>query len=156
MGEAVMKAPPPGYLDASPEELGQLGLDQTMLTPDDSSFRAAVYKKDPLVWGEGAKPPYEVVFRGSTLAQEDWDNNFAQNADRESSYYQRAVGIGNKVNQANAVDDVQVVGHSLGGGLASAAQGGSGAVATTFNFAGLESANRGALFEGARPPASRR
>ena len=83
---ADLKAPPPGYLDASPEELGQLGLDQMMLTPDDSSFRAAVYKKDPLVWGDDAKPPYEVVFRGSTLAQEDWDNNFAQNADRESSY----------------------------------------------------------------------
>ena len=38
---------------------------------------------------------------------------------------------------AGAVHDVQLVGHSLGGGLASAAQGGSGALATTFNAAGL-------------------
>ena len=73
-----------------------------MLTPDDTAFRAAVYKKDPLVWGENAKPAYEVVFRGSTLAKEDWVNNFAQNANQESSYYQRAVDIGNKINQAGA------------------------------------------------------
>lgn len=134
---ADLKAPPPGYLDASADELGQLGLDQTMLTPKNTDFRAAVYKKDPLVWGDGAKPAYEVVFRGSTLAQEDWDNNFAQNADKESSYYQKAVEIGNALNQAKAIDEVQIVGHSLGGGLASAAQGGSGATATTFNSAGL-------------------
>ena len=132
-----LKVPPPGYLDASPEELGQLGLRQGMLTPEGTDFRAAVYKKDPLVWGEGAGPPYEVVFRGSTLVQEDWDNNFAQNADKESSYYEKAVGIGNAISEKDASENVQIVGHSLGGGLASAAQGGSGAVATTFNAAGL-------------------
>ena len=132
-----LKPPPPGYLEASSEDLQRLGLRQDMLTPDDTAFRAAVYKKDPLVWGENAKPAYEVVFRGSTLAKEDWVNNFAQSANQESSYYQRAVDIGNKINQAGASDDVHLVGHSLGGGLTSAAQGGSGATASTFNSAGL-------------------
>lgn len=133
----ALKAPPPGYLDSTSDELAQLGLDETMLKPKGTDFRAAVYKKDPLVWGEDAKPPYEVVFRGTTLSQEDWNNNFAQNADKESSYYKRAVGIGNAISEEGASDKVHIVGHSLGGGLATAAQGGSGASATTFNSAGL-------------------
>ena len=132
-----LKAPPSGFLDATPEELDRIGLKQNMLEPKGSQFRAAVYKKDPAVWGEAAKPAYEVVFRGSTLEQQDWDNNFAQNANKESSYYAQAVRIGNQISEADAVHDVQIVGHSLGGGLASAAQGGSGALATTFNAAGL-------------------
>ena len=132
-----LKPPPPGYLEAGPEELAKLGLRQDMLTPQGTSFRAAVYKKDPLVWGENPKPAFGVVFRGSTLAKEDWVNNFSQNANNESSYYQRAVDIGNKIGQAGAIDDVHLVGHSLGGGLTSAAQGGSGATASTFNSAGL-------------------
>ena len=132
-----LKAPPPGYLEVSPEELAELGLQQPLLTPDNTSFRAAVYKKDPMVWGADARPIYELAFRGSTLAKEDWVNNMAQNANRESSYYERAVGIGNLINKAGATAAVHLVGHSLGGGLSMAAQGGSGASATTFNSASL-------------------
>lgn len=49
----------------------------------------------------------------------------------------KAVGIGNAIAKCGAADQVQLVGHSLGGGLTSAAQGGSRAAATTFNAAGL-------------------
>ena len=108
-----------------------------MLAPAGTDFRAAVYKKDPIVWGSDPQPPYDVVFRGSTLAPEDWQNNFAQNANNLSTYYERATKIGNAIANAGAADQVQLVGHSLGGGLSSAAQGGSGAIATTFNAAGL-------------------
>ena len=132
-----LKPPPPGFVDVSPEELAKLGLRQDMLAPKGTDFRAAVYKKDPLVWGTNAKPAYEVVFRGSTLAKEDWANNFAQNANKESSYYKRAVLIGNALSEKGRSGDVHLVGHSLGGGLTSAAQGGSGATASTFNSAGL-------------------
>ena len=134
---ADLRAPPAGFLDATDEELASLGLNQKMLAPDNTDFRAALYKKDPAVWGDNPKPPYDLVFRGSTLAPEDWQNNFAQNANNESSYYLRAVNIGNKLARSEFADQVQMVGHSLGGGLASAAQGGSGAIATTFNAAGL-------------------
>src|ERR1019366_1614374 len=72
----------------------------------------AVYKKDPIVWGDNPQPPYDVVFRGSTLAPEDWQNNFAQNANNESSYYQKAAGIGNAIAKYGAADQVQLVGHS--------------------------------------------
>lgn len=132
-----LKAPPPGFLEVSGEELGTLGIAPEDLAPDDTQFRAAVYKKDPAVWGAETKPTYELVFRGSTLAKEDWENNFAQNANNESSYYQRAVNLGNAISEKGQVTNVQIVGHSLGGGLASAAQGGSGSIATTFNSAGL-------------------
>jgi len=134
---AELKAPPPGFLDPSDDEIASLGLTPDDLAPKGSDFRAAVYKKDPVVWGDDPKPPYDVVFRGSTLAPEDWQNNFAQNANNESSYYKKATLIGNAIANADATDQVQLVGHSLGGGLASAAQGGSGATATTFNAAGL-------------------
>ena len=132
-----LKAPPPGFLDASPEDLVTLGLTQGDLTPDGTSFRAAVYKKDPAVWGENAKPEFEVAFRGSTTAKEDWENNMAQNANQESSYYQRAVIIGNAISRRGLSDNVNFVGHSLGGGMSLAAQGSSGATATTFNSASL-------------------
>ena len=132
-----LKHSPAGFLEATPEEIAGLGIDPEELSPDSSAFRAAVYKKDPAVWGEGAKPAYQLAFRGSTLAEEDWQNNFAQNANRESSYYQHAVDLGNRVAQRGQADNVQMIGHSLGGGLASAAQGGSGSPATTFNSAGL-------------------
>lgn len=132
-----LKQPPPGFLDVTDDELDALGLNQDLLAPANSQFRAAVYKKDPLVWGDNAQQPYEVVFRGSTLAPDDWDNNFAQNANRHSNYYQSAVKIGNAIADKGAAGQVQIVGHSLGGGMAAAAQGGSGAIATTFNAAGL-------------------
>ena len=132
-----LMAPPPGFLDVSPEELAELGLDESVLSPNNSNFRAAVYKKDPAVWGENALPKFDLVFRGSTTAKEDWENNMAQNSNLQSSYYEQAVGIGNLINKTKATDLVHVVGHSLGGGLAMAAQGGSGATATTFNSASL-------------------
>lgn len=134
---ADLKQPPPGFVDPTADELKDLGLSPELLAPQGTEFKAALYKKDPLVWGENAQPPYDLVFRGSTLAKEDWDNNFAQNANKESSYYERAVRLGNRLAERGQTNNVHIVGHSLGGGMAAAAQGGSGATATTFNAAGL-------------------
>lgn len=126
---------PPGFLQPTPGELSAMGLNEKMLNPPDSNFRAAAFKKDPAVWGNNPKPPFVVAFRGSTPALEDWQNNFAQDANQESSYYRNAVEIGNKLARLDV--NVHFVGHSLGGGLASAAQGGSGLTASTYNAAGL-------------------
>ena len=128
---------PLGFTKATPEQLAGMGLSQNMLTPETSQFRAGVYMKDPEVWGDDMDPPAIVAFRGSTPATEDWQNNFAQDADKDAPYYQRAVQIGNKLAASDA--DVLIVGHSLGGGLASAAQGASGLDAATYNSAGLNS-----------------
>lgn len=113
--------PPPGFKTATPEELAVMGLDETMLQPENSNFRAAVYVKDPEVWGPDPKPAAVLSFRGSTAAEDDWQNNFAQDANSESQYYGNAVAIGNALAKNKA--DIHIVGHSLGGGLASAAQG---------------------------------
>lgn len=129
--------PPPGFLKPISEQLGKMGLDEDMLNPENSNFKAAVYMKDPAVWGDHPNPEAVLAFRGSTSAKEDWDNNFAQEANEESSYYRRAVTIGDQLRASNA--NIQIVGHSLGGGLASAAQGASGLNASTYNAAGLNS-----------------
>ena len=127
--------PPPGFIKATPEQLKSMRLTQKMLTPKGSQFRAAVYMKDPAVWGPNPDPASVIAFRGSTPEKEDWDNNFAQGVDREAPYYKRAVEIGNKLAESGV--RIRIVGHSLGGGLASAAQGGSGLDASTYNAAGL-------------------
>jgi hypothetical protein len=80
-------------------------------------------------------PSAIVAFRGSTTAAEDWANNFAQGMGAESDYYRNAMRIGERL--ADSGDNVQIVGHSLGGGLASAAQGASGLTTSTYNAAGL-------------------
>lgn len=127
--------PPPGFRKATREELNELGLKEGLLTPAHSNFRAAVYIKDEAVWGVDQKPNAVLAFRGSTSAEEDWQNNFNQDSDREAEYYRNAVQIGNRL--ASHTASIHIVGHSLGGGLASAAQGGSGLTASTYNAAGL-------------------
>ena len=129
---------PPGFKAPSEQDLAGMGLSQDMLTPKNSKFTAAVYMKDPAVWGPSPEPAAVVAFRGSTPAYQDWKNNFAQGLNVESDYYRRAAEIGTALASNDA--SAQVVGHSLGGGLASAAQGASGLPASTYNAAGLNAA----------------
>lgn len=128
------KGPPPGWKNISddPEALARYGLKDTDLAKPGSDFRAAVYEPDPAVFGDDMKP--SVVFKGTESAQ-DWKNNLAQGLNRESDYYRNAVEIGKTLDDRGA--NVDIVGHSLGGGLASAASRASGLPATTFNAAGL-------------------
>lgn len=130
--------PPLGFREATAAELEAMGVNEKMLRPEKSNFRAAVYVKDPAVWGPNPTPGAVIAFRGSTPAEEDWQNNFAQDANSESLYYRNAVTIGNAFAKSGV--SVHIVGHSLGGGLASAAQGGSGLTASTYNAAGLHPA----------------
>lgn len=153
---ADLKRPPVGFRDPTPQELAEMGLTKDMLQPQGTNFRAQVYMKDPAIWSPPNPPdPKSVVaFRGSTPALEDWENNMMQGNDSDPgyltapgadtvnrAYYDRAVEIGKKVGKNSS--SVQFVGHSLGGGLASAAQGGSGGAsgnpASTYNSAGLHS-----------------
>ena len=103
--------PPPGFLKPTQEQLKALRIDDEMLTPDGSNFRAAIYMKDPAVWGPDPQPCAVVAFRGSTPAEEDWYNNFDQDANKEAPYYRTAVQIGNRLAASGA--NVHIVGHSL-------------------------------------------
>ncbi|WP_063900215.1 PAAR-like domain-containing protein [Burkholderia pseudomultivorans] len=127
---------PEGWKNVSddPKQLGQFGLRSSDLTIPNTKFRAQVYEPDPDVFGTDMKP--QVVFKGTKpTSASDWSNNLAQGQNKDSAYYKQAVAIGQKLLRSGM--DAEIAGHSLGGGLASAASGTSGLAATTFNAAGL-------------------
>jgi Protein of unknown function (DUF2974) len=126
--------PPPGFSVATKEDLGALGLSPQDLTSTQSAFTARVY-----VRGTGADAEFVVAFRGSTSALSDWGSNLRQATGLSSDHYARALQIGQKLARSGN-ENVTITGHSLGGGLASAAAIASGRDASTFNAAGLSSA----------------
>jgi len=129
---------PEGWIPVNindPEKLEQYGLKREDLYKVPSNFRAQIYEPDPAVFGNDLKPT--IAFKGSQPKWEDWKNNLAQGMNRHSDYYKNAVRIGTKIEKSGM--QIHTTGHSLGGGLASAASQASGMPATTFNSAGLHS-----------------
>ena len=131
---------PDGYRNATTEDLTALGLSQDMLEhplnrstnpPTKTEFRAAVFinkrTNAPLVAFKGTSP-----FSG-----EDWNTNIRQGLGQNTFYYQQAQKIATNVAESPAGVGARLTGHSLGGGMASAASEASGLPATTFNAAGL-------------------
>lgn len=117
-----------------------------MLKPRQSGFRAEIYLPDPAVLGPGYKPT--VVFKGSNgevlqvdgtrreTGPEDFGaNNFPQAIGLKTDYYDRAMRLAATLKELGISADY--AGHSLAGGMASAAVAVSGERATTFNAAGL-------------------
>lgn len=120
---------------ASPEVLGRYGLTPEMLAPAGTGFRAELYVPDPAVFGPDANAV--LAFKGTEFtSMEDWANNFLQGTGNEAAYYSQAMDLARTVRDATG-GRVEFTGHSLGGGLASAAAGVSGQRAWTFNAAGL-------------------
>lgn len=135
-GKLVTPPAPEGWTNISnnPTALAKYDLTPEDLRIERSEFRAQVYEPQPGVFGEDLKPV--VAFKGTTpTSGEDWGNNVRQGLNMESPYYKQAVTIGRKLRGGGA--DVEITGHSLGGGMASAAANASGSVGTTFNSAGL-------------------
>ncbi|MBB5710890.1 lipase family protein [Sphingomonas xinjiangensis] len=126
-------APPPGYRTASDNDLASIGLRTQDLTSPQSAFRARVYVSE----GDGG-PHFVVSFRGSTGGS-DWRANAQQGVGLSSDHYARALLIAKAVAR-HPEAQVTITGHSLGGGLASAAALASGRDAQTFNAAGLSNA----------------
>ncbi|WP_433937677.1 DUF4150 domain-containing protein [Sorangium cellulosum] len=124
------KPAPTGWRDISddPEALARYGL-----TPGDLDGSrpdaTRLYEPDPDVFGGDQRPT--VAFRG-TEGGADWKNNLAQGLNMDSPYYRDAVRVGNTLGSS-----VDYTGHSLGGGLASAAATAGGSRGWTFNAAGL-------------------
>jgi Domain of unknown function (DUF4150) len=132
------KNPPTGWKNVSddPEAMAKYGLKPDDMAIKDREFRAQVYEPDPAVFGDAMKP--SVVFKGTTpTSTQDWVNNVQQGGNFHSPYYEQAVNIGTRVSNSGA--NVDMVGHSLGGGMASAASRASGTSGWTFNAAGLNS-----------------
>ncbi|MFC5743088.1 XVIPCD domain-containing protein [Dyella tabacisoli] len=148
--------PPPGWVRAS-EHLDklhayapQLNMSDAqlkeMLHPDSSGFRAEIYLPDSTVLGPGYKPV--LAFKGSsgevmtshglrdTTAEDFVANNFPQAAGLETDYYDRAMQLAVALKERGHLD-FELTGHSLAGGMASAASAVTGMPATTYNAAGL-------------------
>ncbi len=127
------------YLDPATEdgrkELASLGLEPSDLSPEDSPFRAALYASGP-----ADNPSYVAAFRGSASI-DDWSHNMLQAFGMPSRSYNSAIKLG--TNLADYTDNLSLTGHSLGGGLASAASVVTGKPATIFNAAGLNAATTG-------------
>ncbi|WP_155623545.1 PAAR-like domain-containing protein [Burkholderia vietnamiensis] len=133
------QAAPEGWTNVSsdPAKLAQFKLKPNDFSIPGTNFRAQVYEPDPAVFGNDFKT--QVVFQGTDKYKwSDWANNIAQGANKNSAYYDRAVKIGRALEKSGT--DVDIVGHSLGGGMGSAASRASGLAATTFNAAGLNPA----------------
>ncbi|WP_333572812.1 lipase family protein [Sphingomonas sp.] len=126
-------APPAGYRVASSDDLAQIGLRGEDLASPQSSFRARIYVAE----GDGG-PNYVVSFRGTTDGS-DWKANARQGVGLPSDQYGRALLIAKAIGR-HPDAQVTITGHSLGGGLASAAAVASGRDAQTFNAAGLSDA----------------
>lgn len=129
---------PEGWRDISNDDnaLQKLGLKSTMLysSVSEPDFFSRVYAPDKSVFGNEMAPT--VVFRGTRMENvTDWLNNGQQGMGVNSTYYKQSVSIGNHLKRVPR--KVSVAGHSLGGGLASAAAVASGKPAWTFNAAGL-------------------
>lgn len=128
---------PPNTRRATLQDLTALGLhdgvhDMTRLK--DSAFRSDVFvQTDPITKLES----YVVAFKGTTPSSlDDWAANLMQGMGRETAYYNQAMEIG-RTASLMAPGKVRYVGHSLGGGMASAAAAMADAEARTFNAAGL-------------------
>lgn len=149
--------PPPGWTRASehPEQLQALapGLSREqindMLRPEGSGFRAEIYLPDPAILGPDARPVFAI--KGSTgpivdpaapggmreSGAEDYlANNIPQGLGQRADYYDRAMDAARLLQRQPGLD-FEITGHSLGGGIASAAGAVTGVQTTTFNAAGL-------------------
>jgi len=125
--------PPEGWTEMSDERLyEEYGLESGELSPEDSEFRSRMYAPDPDIFGGDFTNT--LAFKGTT-SPADWKNNITQGIGMESDYYKRAVEIGRQLKKQGV--NVVITGHSLGGGLASAASRSSGYGGATFNAAGL-------------------
>nr|WP_322952429.1 Mbeg1-like protein [Nitrospirillum sp. BR 11163] len=127
---------PPGYRMLDPDtppgkaELAKLKVKKNDLEPPGTSFRAQIFAKD-----ETDGTHYVVAYRG-TQTGEDWKNNLQQGLGEPSAEYKQAITLAHTVDNSSG-GKVSFTGHSLGGGMASAASVATGKPATTFNAAGL-------------------
>lgn len=121
----------PGCERLGDAEIKALGLNPNDFHPDGSEFRASIYK---------CGDKYTLVYKGTTASSEqDWENNALQGLGLKSDYYSRAEQLAQRTYAATG-GKLDIAGHSLGGGLASAAVASIGdpnVHGTTYNAAGV-------------------
>jgi Protein of unknown function (DUF2974) len=121
------RPPVDGWTALSDQQMRQVGIDPKLMSDKKSGFDAAIYTDN-----DGR---YVVAFRGTDQGK-DWKTNLGQGLGFETTQYNLAVQLGSQAKVAFG-ENVAFVGHSLGGGLASAAMVATDSPGMTFNAAGL-------------------
>lgn len=146
---------PEGWTRATDAQLAQYGISAADLRPSgDTGFRAELFIPDPAVYGPDAVPVLQ--FEGTDFGDlADVNADVAQAMGNDEAFYNQAIDIATRVNQHSG-GNVIFSGHSLGGGLATAASLATGAPAVVSNPAGVHPdtvadalADRGLAFENA-------
>ncbi len=119
--------PVAGFTRLDNSQLEAAGINPASLNDPSSGFKAAVYTD-----GNGH---YVVAYKGSQNGQ-DWKTNFQQGLGFDTAQYNEAVALAKDAKAAFG-DNMVIVGHSLGGGLASTAAAATGTPAVIFNPAGV-------------------
>lgn len=122
---------PEGWHMLDKEELAQLGVTPEMLVDPKSGFKAALYNSS------FEQPPKLVVAYAGTEDIKDWKTNFRQGVGLKDRQYDEAMSLAKTVAKKVKPINMDITGHSLGGGLASAGSVVTGAKGYTFNAAGL-------------------
>lgn len=106
---------------------------QEMLHPDHSDYRAAIYrdKKDP--------NKIFLAFRGTVTKGDFLDANIPQGTGKRTEYYAKAIALAKLLKKSATTNglELEIVGHSLGGGMANAAGAANKIRTTSFNPAGV-------------------
>jgi uncharacterized Zn-binding protein involved in type VI secretion len=136
---------------ATLDDLEALGLYDKVTGENETRLPKSDFRADVFVHTDPAtlKESYTVAFKGTTTGK-DWRTNLIQGSGFETKYYNQAAKVG-RLAAALSPGNVRFTGHSLGGGLASAAAVASGAPATTFNAAGLHPRTEERLGKGSAP-----
>lgn len=125
---------PSGYerLSDNPSTLPP-GLQDFQFHDPESGFDAALYRTP-----QGG---LVIAYRGTeTSSLNDWETDLKQAAGRPCDQYDQAVDLAKLVQDVYPDENVEITGHSLGGGLAQVASAATGYPATTFNAAGINPA----------------
>jgi Hemolysin coregulated protein Hcp (TssD) len=122
---------PEGWHMLAGEELAKRGVSPEMLLDPKSGFKAALYESS------FERPPKLVIAYAGTEDKKDIISDLRQGLGLEDKQYNQAMKLADVVTKKTDPFDVETTGHSLGGGLASAATVVTGTKGYTFNAAGL-------------------
>ena len=122
---------PEGWHMLAGEELAKRGVSPEMLLDPKSGFKAALYESS------FERPPKLVIAYAGTEDKKDIIADLRQGVGLRDAQYDRAMNLANAVTEKVGIRSVETTGHSLGGGLASAATAVTGTKGYTFNAAGL-------------------
>ena len=122
---------PEGWHMLNAAELARKGVSPEMLLDPKSGFKAALYESS------FERPPKRVVAYAGTEDKKDIIADLRQGVGLKEEQYNQAMKLADAVTEKTRKTAIDATGHSLGGGLASAATVVTGVKGYTFNAAGL-------------------